>query len=425
MRAHARQPIVPYNVLDQLTSATGSAGETTYGYDGRGNLTGVTTAGGTTSYAYDAADRLMQVTPAGTGISGAVPTTYGYDADGRRVRQSDGTSTTTFLWDELSPNGDVVLETDGAGAIQASYTLAGSDVLAQAHNGATQYLLPDGQGSVRGLADSSGLVTDRYRYDAYGTLRSHTDGITTPTYAYTGQRFDAANGLYDLRARYYDPSTGRFLGRDTLPQGIGDTEEFNRYVYTHDDPIDFSDPSGQASVAVPLPAAGTKPAGIGGTLGEYASLLLNALIIAVAVVGFGRATDCLSKYVVSFLMALNHNGLGLLALDAQGQSKPPRCHIPVFKFPYLVMPHIGQHIEAAQNGFPGDPRDPLYFKGGPAQPMLLSYVGKDNPQKRSNYLAACTDARRAQLRGYPDPNNEHLTSCDEYAFESSLQGGVL
>ncbi len=46
--------------------------------------------------------------------------------DGRRVSQTTGGSTTNYLWDELSPYGDVVLETDASsGAIQASYTLDG------------------------------------------------------------------------------------------------------------------------------------------------------------------------------------------------------------------------------------------------------------------------------------------------------------
>lgn len=104
--------------------------------------------------------------------------------------------------DEASPNGDVVLETNGSGAPQASYVLGADEVLAQTRSGTTSYYLDDGQGSVRLLTNSSGAVTDSYTYDAFGDLLS-SSGSTINPYRYTGQQFDSLTGLYDLRARYY------------------------------------------------------------------------------------------------------------------------------------------------------------------------------------------------------------------------------
>jgi uncharacterized protein RhaS with RHS repeats len=57
---------------------------------------------------------------------------------------------------------------------------------------------------------SSGTVTDTYRYDAYGNVTS-SQGTTINPYRYDAQRLDALSGLYQLRARNYDPATGRFL----------------------------------------------------------------------------------------------------------------------------------------------------------------------------------------------------------------------
>jgi len=51
---------------------------------------------------------------------------------------------------------------------------------------------------------------------------------------------DTETGLYYYRARYYDPSAGRFLSED--PSGFNDGVNFYRYV--HNDPIDNTDPTG-------------------------------------------------------------------------------------------------------------------------------------------------------------------------------------
>lgn len=163
-----------YNSLDQLTSATNPSATSTYTYDGRGNLTAEVVSGGsgnqTTSYTYNAANDLTGVT-----LPSGATSSYAYDANGRQVSQTTDGVTTNFLWDERSSYGDIVLETDGtSGAIQASYTLGGTDLLAQTRGGAVSYVLPDGQGSVRQLANSVGEITDTSRYDAVGNLLSHT-----------------------------------------------------------------------------------------------------------------------------------------------------------------------------------------------------------------------------------------------------------
>jgi len=65
------------------------------------------------------------------------------------------------------------------------------------------------------LSDSTGAITDTYDYSAYGAEIDST-GITENSYRYTGEQFDAESGNYYLRARYYDPSNGRFTQQDTF-----------------------------------------------------------------------------------------------------------------------------------------------------------------------------------------------------------------
>jgi RHS repeat-associated protein len=213
-------------------------------YDARGNLIN---SSGVSQYQYDSMDRLITATvTGGTAI-------YGYDHGGRRIKQTVGVTVTNYLWDEASAYGDVVLETDNSGAIERSYTTGQacpvcdvSGLISQKSGSTVSYYLKDGQGNVRALTNPSGgfVSGESYRYNAYGELQS---GQTNPAskYLYTGQQFDQLTGLYSLRARYYNPSQGRFNSRDTYPVNFNNPIELNRYGYTASNPINGSDPLGQ------------------------------------------------------------------------------------------------------------------------------------------------------------------------------------
>lgn len=81
--------------------------------------------------------------------------------------------------------------------------------------------------------------TQVQRFDAWGN-QTQSAGAAIPQYGYTGREPDAT-GLIYYRARYYDPSIGRFISRDPagMPDGI------NRYAYVGNDPINNTDPSGE------------------------------------------------------------------------------------------------------------------------------------------------------------------------------------
>jgi RHS repeat-associated protein len=224
-----------YNELDQLITA----GATQYQYDGRGNLKQETNGTDVTRYNFDAANRLASVIlPDNTTISNS------YDPDGRRVNQAIGTQVTSYLWDETSLYGDVVYETTGS--VNTSYVLAGSKLISQTQNGSTSFYLQDGQGSTRNLVDSTGNVTDSYSYTAFGEIYSQT-GTTENKYLYTGQQYDSTLGVYSLRARYYNPSNGRFLSQDANSVNVNNPIELNRYVYAANNSVNLSDPSGNSA----------------------------------------------------------------------------------------------------------------------------------------------------------------------------------
>ena len=128
-------------------------------------------------------------------------------------------------------------------AKDVTYTTGLGLVLAQSTTTDDQYLYHDGQGSTRSLADASGNIVDSYTYTAFGELYGYT-GTPQTDFLYTGQQFDDLTDLYNLRARMYDPGVGRLLSTDSAPLQLGNPVELNRYIYTANNPINLTDPSG-------------------------------------------------------------------------------------------------------------------------------------------------------------------------------------
>jgi RHS repeat-associated protein len=85
--------------------------------------------------------------------------------------------------------------------------------------------------------------TDGYSYDAFGSP-THSPGSSANPFQFTGQQTDVDSGLQYLRARYYDPSTGRFLGRDPAPTPMSSPMAGNPYAYVGNNPSSWVDPSG-------------------------------------------------------------------------------------------------------------------------------------------------------------------------------------
>lgn len=223
-----------YNGSDQLTSD----GAHTFAYDANGNTISKTISASTTRYAYDARERLTQVTQPDNATL-----TYVYDANGNRVRAVDASGTVTkYVVDATSRTPEVLVETDSSGQVVASYTY-GLELISQRRHGADSFYLHDALGSTRALTDGSGAVTDSYSYDAFGQLTS-SSGTTVNSFLYTGQQNDVASGFYYLRARYYNPSAGRFLSMDPYRGALNAPATQHRYAYTQNNPVDATDPTG-------------------------------------------------------------------------------------------------------------------------------------------------------------------------------------
>jgi RHS repeat-associated protein len=93
------------------------------------------------------------------------------------------------------------------------------------------------------------------RYRAFGATR-FTSGTTPTSYRFTGQREEAALGLYFYNARWYDPALGHFLSPDTVVPNPGNALDYHRYAYVRFNPLKYTDPSGHCPICISV-AVGT------------------------------------------------------------------------------------------------------------------------------------------------------------------------
>ena len=167
----------------------------------------------------------------------------------------------------------VVAETDRNGEETVYYT-RGDELLSMERDGEAWYYLYDGHGSVRILTNEAGRITDRYRYDAYGNLLEK-EGDSKNEFLYTGEQYNSNTGLYYLRARYMNPSTGTFISMDSYEGSIYDPVSLHKYLYANANPVMYTDPSGY-SVENAIALEGNSILAVGQALDQLGKDLENA-----------------------------------------------------------------------------------------------------------------------------------------------------
>ena len=149
-------------------------------------------------------------------------------------------STTTFF---VGGHYEVVVTDTGPQVNK--YYFAGTQRIAMRKDTTLYYLLSDHLGSTSIVTDAAGNVVSQTRYKAWGEVR-HQSGVTPTEYQFTSQYSYAAEfGLLFYNARWYDVSLGRFAQADSIiPPGV---QGLDRYSYTNNNPIRYSDPTGHFS----------------------------------------------------------------------------------------------------------------------------------------------------------------------------------
>jgi RHS repeat-associated protein len=240
-----------YDKVDRITSA----GATSYTLDAVGNMT----VRGADCLAYDQANRLKTLDSA---CNSSTDASYAYDGDGKRVSKTVGSTSTNYVYD-VNRGLPVLLE-DGTRRYVWGLGLAYE--VETATNAALVYHV-DGLGSVRALTNSSKAVVQTYESDEFGVPITASGGSAQP-FGFTGEQRDLESSLTYLRARYYDPSIGRLVTRDTVRGFRFATSSLNQYLYSYSSPTNFIDPSGHSSTQHVLEEGDTSSGGGGAGLDE-------------------------------------------------------------------------------------------------------------------------------------------------------------
>jgi RHS repeat-associated protein len=210
-------------------------------YDADGNTTSdapfasrMVLRGGTNTYTWNARNELVS-------ISGSVAASFQYDAFGRRLSKTINSATTNFLYDGMNPVEEL------SGTTVAATMLTGLRVHEYFQrtdaSGASDYL-SDALGGTVALASPAGALATQYTYEPFGNTTSAGPASANP-FQFTARANDGT-GLYFYRARYYDPTTGRFLSEDPI-RFAGGT---NLYRYSDGDPVDETDPFGLTDIEI-------------------------------------------------------------------------------------------------------------------------------------------------------------------------------
>ena len=165
---------------------------------------------------------------------------FTYDAEGLRTGKTVNGEKTVYVWD-----GDqVVMELSKGGTVQKRY-IRGNDLVYadKGENTEKTYYVTDMHGNVVQLLDESGNVTKTYEYDSFGNEVKPEKKDENP-YRYCGEYYDKETEEVYLRARYYEPSVGRFITRDTYTGESDEPLSLHLYTYCANDGVNMVDPSG-------------------------------------------------------------------------------------------------------------------------------------------------------------------------------------
>lgn len=127
-----------------------------------------------------------------------------------------------------------------------NYYFANNELVAKKNNdGSIYYIHNDHLGSSSVITNSSGSLVEATSYDPWGKVLS---GATKSKFAYTGQERDNETGLDYYNARYYSPDIHRFTQPDPVIADVYNPQMLNRYSYVLNNPLRYTDPTGNQSL---------------------------------------------------------------------------------------------------------------------------------------------------------------------------------
>ncbi|MDW8363998.1 MAG: RHS repeat-associated core domain-containing protein, partial [Myxococcales bacterium] len=219
-----------------------SHGGTPVTWDAAGRMRSRVVDGVTETYTYDGFGRLVRIERAG-GTPARIDLDYGEGDLLERVTV-DGTAR-WLTWDRTGPVPLLVEESAADGTILVRYTWGVGGLVSYRTGGRTHYVHGDARRSIRLETDGSGAVTGRADYDAYGVPEGST---LAGAFGFAGEWRIPGTDLVYLRARIYEPRSGRFLTPDPAAPDLREPRGLNPYAYAAGDPVNGIDPLGRFSM---------------------------------------------------------------------------------------------------------------------------------------------------------------------------------
>lgn len=208
------------------------------------------------------------------------------------------------------------------------------------------YLLRDYQGSILAVVNQAGTLVEKRLYDAWGDILKVQDGngvilpkLTFFDRGYTGHEHLQSVRIIHMNGRLYDPKLHRFLQPDNYVQDPSNTQNFNRYGYCYNNPLKFSDPSGEFFWAAPL---------------IYAAVNLGVdMVINKGNMNFGEITMSLGQGALSGVMGGATTYAGAFIGAFAGQINKFMPAMPIYQsegFNISASPFIGYGTSGFASG---------------------------------------------------------------------------
>lgn len=285
-RTNSFKEITSHQLITRINTPVVTFKET-YNSDGLSNVTSIQRDGKTYSFSYDGLNRIEQERFPGGQVR------YSYDNRGNRltlesdniimeskanydynglnqlksVEKNDNYATYTYYGDGLRAtktvnknkvryvyvDGKIVeeLQLDEKGDVVGlnARNIWGNELLYRKdfQNNRGGYYNYNGHGDVISIDDENREPIKSYEYDIWGNSTEVSSDPNKPfnnPFKYAGEVEDEESGLIFLRARYYDPSSGRFITEDTYEGQITNPLSLNLYTYVLNNPLSYVDPTG-------------------------------------------------------------------------------------------------------------------------------------------------------------------------------------
>ncbi|MBR5079109.1 MAG: hypothetical protein IKX30_10235 [Victivallales bacterium] len=222
-----------YDELNRIVRA----GDVDFTYDANGNLL----SDGVRAYTWTADNRILTETILSTGTTRTVE----YDAFGNRSNVTYGNGVTVKYTIDVDGMLFASESTDGT---KRTYVLGDGGQIAGFldENDNAYYFVTDRLGSVISVLDETGNAVNSYSYDAWGNIIDSTVTVKNElTYLGAYGVLTNDSGTYTIKARDYDPVTGRWLSADPAGSAVGP----NLYQYCRDNALAYIDLTGNDAIS--------------------------------------------------------------------------------------------------------------------------------------------------------------------------------